>query len=82
MKNFLAINLPSFPQYTLNTPNDTNDTPSFVDEYVLMPTLHWTAYYHFTNPLCLPLTKTHDSKEKNKDMLYRLTTTLTHRQFT
>ena len=81
-KNFLAITLPSFPQYTLNTPNDTNDTRNFVDEHVLMPTLHWTAYYHFTNPLCLPLTNTHDSIEKNKDMLYRLTTTLTPRQFT
>ena len=81
-KNFLAITLPSFPQYTLNTPNDTNDTRNFVDEHVLMPTLHWTAYYHFTNPLCLPLTNIHDSIEKNKDMLYRLTTTLTPRQFT
>ena len=47
-----------------------------------MATLHWTAYYNFTNPLCLPLTNTHDSIEKNKDMLYRLTTTLTPRQFT
>ena len=47
-----------------------------------MPTLHWTAYYNFTNALCLPLTNTHDSIEKNKDMLYRLTTTLTPRQFT
>ena len=47
-----------------------------------MPTLHWTAYYHFTNPLCLPLTNTHDNIEKNKDMLYRLLTTLTPRQFT
>ena len=81
-KDFLAITLPSFPQYTLNTPNDTNDTRNFVDEHVLMPTLHWTAYYNFTNPLCLPLTNTHDSIEKNKDMLYRLTTSLTPRQFT
>ena len=81
-KNFLAITLPSFPQYTLNTPNDTNGTRNFVDEYVLMPTLHWTAYYKFTNPLCLPLTNTHDSIEKNKYMLYRLTKTLTPRQFT
>ena len=47
-----------------------------------MPTLHWTAYYHFTNPLCLPLFSTHDDIEKNKNMLYRLTATLTHRQFT
>ena len=80
-KDFLAITLPSFPQYTLNTPNDTNDTRSFVDEHVLMPTLHWTAYYHFTNPLCLPLSCTHDDIEKNKNMLYRLTATLTPRQF-
>ena len=81
-KDFLAITLPSFPQYTLNTPNNTNDTRSFVDEQVLMPTLHWTSYYHFTNPLCLPLSNTHIDKERNKDMLYRLTTPLTHRQFT
>ena len=46
-----------------------------------MPTLHWTAYYNFTNPLCLPLANTHDSIEKNKNMLYRLTTTLTPRQY-
>ena len=44
-KDFLAITLTSFPQYTLNTPHDTNDTRSFVDEHVLMPTLHWTTYY-------------------------------------
>ena len=81
-KNFLAITLPSFPQYTLNTPHNTNDTRSFIDEYVLMPTLHWTSFYHFTNPLCLPLSNTHIDIERNKDMLYRLTTPLTHRQFT
>ena len=66
----------------MNTPNNTNDTRSFVDEQVLMPTLHWTSYYHFTNPLCLPLSNTHIDIERNKDMLYRLTTPLTHRQFT
>ena len=49
-KNFLEITLPSFPQYTLNTPNDTNDTRNFVDEHVLIPILHWTAYSNFTNP--------------------------------
>ena len=47
-----------------------------------MPTLQWTSYYHFTNPLCLPLSNTHIDIERNKDMLYRLTTPLTHRQFT
>ena len=81
-KDFLAITLPSFPQYTLNNPNDTNNTRSFVDEHVLMPTLQWTSYYHFTNPLCLPLSNTHIDIERNKDMLYRLTTPLSHRQFT
>ena len=81
-KDFLATTLPLFPQYTLNTPNDTNDTRSFVDEHVLMPTLHWTTYYHFTNPVCLPLSNTHSDTEMHKDMLYRLTATLTPRQFT
>ena len=81
-KEFLAITLPSFPQYTLNTPHDANETRNFVDEYVLMPTLSWTSYYHFTNPLCLPLSSTSIDIERNKDMLYRLTTPLTSRQFT
>ena len=81
-KEFLAITLPSFPQYTLNTPHDANETRNFVDEYVLMPTLSWTSYYHFTNPLCLPLFNTSIDIERNKDMLYRLTTPLTARQFT
>ena len=81
-KEFLAITLPSFPHYTLNTPHDANETRNFVDEYVLMPTLSWTSYYHFTNPLCLPLFSTSIDIERNKDMLYRLTTPLTARQFT
>ena len=55
-KEFLAITLPSFPQYTLNTPHDTNETRSFVDEYVLMPTLSWTSYYHFTKGMLYRLT--------------------------
>ena len=81
-REFLAITLPSFPQYTLNTPHDANETRNFVDEYVLMPTLSWTSYYHFTNPPCLPLTNTSIDIDRNKDMLYRLTTPLTARQFT
>ena len=40
-KNFLQITIPSFPQYNLNTSTTTtNDTRNFVDEHVLMPTLH------------------------------------------
>ena len=46
-----------------------------------MPTLHWTAYYHYTNPLFLPLTDTHEDNERSKSILYRLTTPLTPRQF-
>ena len=47
-----------------------------------MPTLSWTSYYYFTNPLCLPLSSTHIDIERIKDMLYQLTTPLTARQFT
>ena len=81
-KNFLEITLPSFPQYTLNTSTIANETRNFVDEHVLMPTLHWTAYYNYTNPLCLPLANTNENIEKNKNIPYRLTASLTIRQFT
>ena len=47
-----------------------------------MPTLHWTSYYHYTNPLYLPLYNNITDNEQCKDMLYRLTTALTLRQFT
>ena len=47
-KNYLQVTLPSFPQYTLNTSTTTNETRNFVDEHVLMPKLHWTAYYNYT----------------------------------
>ena len=46
-----------------------------------MPTLHWTAYYNYTNPLYLPLTN-NENIEKNKSILYKLSTSLTPRQFT
>ena len=47
-----------------------------------MPKLQWTAFYNYINPFCLPLTNTSEDLEKNKNMLYRLTTSLTARQFT
>ena len=82
-RNYLNIDLPSFPQYTLNTSTiTTNDTRNFVDEHVLMPTLPWTAYYHYSNPLSIPLNNTHEDNEKSKNLLYKLTTPLTPRQFT
>ena len=49
---------------------------------MLISTLHWTAYYNFTNPLTLPLLNTTKDIERNKNELFRLTTTLTPRQFT
>ena len=66
----------------MNTSTTTNETRSFVDEHVLMPTLHWIAYYNYTSPLYLPLTNTNENFEKNKNTLYKLTTSLTPRQFT
>ena len=51
--NFLQINLSLFPQYTLNQSNPNPEPRHFVDEHVLKPTLHWTAYYSFTKPLTL-----------------------------
>ena len=47
-----------------------------------MPTLHWTSYYHDTNPLFLPLYNTLTDNEKCKNILHRLTTALTPRQLT
>ena len=47
-----------------------------------MPTLPWTSFYHYTNPLFLPLNNTQVENEKCKNILYKLTTTLTPRQFT
>ena len=63
-KTFVQTNLPSFPQYTLNTPSTNDDTTNFVDEHVLMPTLHWTSYYHYTNPLYLTLYNTITDNEQ------------------
>ena len=44
-----------FPKYTYfhSDPNDEN--PNYVNEPVLYPTLSWTSFYHFSNPLSLPL---------------------------
>ena len=79
--NFHQITLPLFPQYTLNQSDPNPEPRHFVDEHVLIPTLHWTAYYNFTNPLTQPLYNTTIDIERNKDELFRLTTALTPRQF-
>ena len=74
---FLQITLSLFPQYTLNKSDPNPEPRHFVDEHVLIPTLHWTAYYNFTNPLELPLYNTTIDIERNKDELFRSTTALT-----
>ena len=79
---FFQITLPLFPQYTLNQSDSNPEPRQFVDEHVLLPTLHWTAYYNFTIPLTLPLYNTTIDFESNKDELFRLTTALTPRQLT
>ena len=47
-----------------------------------MPIFHWKAYNNFTNPFVLPLHNTTHDIERNKSELFRLTTSLTPRQFT
>ena len=42
--NYLQLTLPLFPQYTLNQSDPNPEPRQFVDEHVLIPTLHWTAY--------------------------------------
>ena len=65
--NYLQITLPFFPQYTLNQ-SDLNPEPHhFLDEHELIPTLRWTAYYIFTNPLTLPLLNTTVDIERCKN---------------
>ena len=80
--NYLQVTLPLFPQYTLNQSDPNPEPRNFVDEHVLILTLHWNAYYNFTNPLSLPLHNTTHDIERNKNELFRLTTSLTPRQFT
>ena len=70
------------PQYTYNHSDTNLEQHVFVDEHVLIPLLHWTSYYNFTNPLALPLLNTLKDIERNKIELFRLTTALTPRKFT
>ena len=49
---------------------------------MLITTIHWTAHYYYTNPLSLPLHNTTQDIERNNSELFRLTTSLTPRQFT
>ena len=79
---FLQNSLPLFPQYTISHSNPHTEQLHYVDEHVLIPTLHWTSFYFFSNPLCIPLKNTPHKIERSKLDLFRLTTTLTPKQFT
>ena len=79
---YLQLTLPFFPQYTLNQSDPNPEPHNFVNEHVLIPTRHWTVYYNYTNPLSLPLFNSTQDTERNKGELFRLTTSLTTRQFT
>ena len=81
-KEFLQICLPFFPQYTYFHSDPNDEKHNYVNEHVLYPTLSWTSYYHFTNPLTLPLYSTPHNNEVGSTLLYLLTTALTPHQFT
>ena len=53
-KEFLPVCLPFFPQYINYHSNFNNEQPNYPNENALFPTLLWTSYYHFSNPLSLP----------------------------
>ena len=55
--------------------------PSDVNEHAFNPTFSWTPFFHFTNPLPLPLYSTPYDNEHCSTQLYHLTTALTPKQF-
>ena len=81
-KEFLQVRLLFFPQNTYFHSNPNNEQPNCVNEHVLYPTLSWTSFYHFTNPLSLPLYNIPGDNELCHTLLYHLTTALTEKQFT
>ena len=55
---------------------------TYVNGYTLFPTLSWTSYYHFTNPLSLPLYNNQEDNELCQTRLYHLSTALHEKQLT
>ena len=78
----LQVTLPLVPQYTLNQSDPNPEPHNFVDDYVLIPKLHWTTYYNNTNILALPLHNTAQDVERNINDLFKLTAAVTSRQYT
>ena len=81
-KNSSKYFFPFSPQYTYFHSDPNDETPNYVYEHVLYPTLPWTSFYHFTNPLSLPLYNTPHDNEQCSTQLYLLTTALTPNQLT
>ena len=81
-KEFLQVCLPFFPQYTYYHSNPHNDQSNYVNENALFPTHSWTSFYHFSNPLSLPLYNNPDDNELCQTRLYHATTALHEKQFT
>ena len=70
-----------FPQYTYFHSDPNDEKPNYVNEHVLYPTLSWTSYHHFTNPLTLSLYNNPQKNEVSGTLLYLPTTALTPHQF-
>ena len=81
-KEFLQVCLPFFPQNTYYHSNPNNDQPNYVNENALFPTPSWTSFYHFSNPLSLPIYNNPDDNEFYQTRLYHLTTAFHEKQLT
>ena len=73
--------LPFFPQYTFHQTTN-NDQRTYVDKHALFPTLSWTSYYHFTNPLSLLLYNNQEDNEICQTRIHHLITAFYEKQFT
>ena len=76
-RELLQIYLPFFPQYTYFHSDPNDEKPNYVNGHVLYPTLSWKSFYHFINPLSLPLYNTPHDDEVCSTQLYLLTRALT-----
>ena len=71
-----------FPQNTYYHSNPNNDQPNYVIENALFPTFSCSSFYHFSNPLSLPLYNNPDDNELCQIRLYYITASLHEKQFT
>ena len=81
-KNFLQVFLPFFPQNIHYYSDRKNEQPNYVNENALFATFSLTSFYHFSNPLSLPLFNNPDDNELCSTRLYHLTPALQEKHFT